>query len=58
MNDSRSGPRIKFVLDWLKGIRMDIPHSRWIMFSIGAYVLAAALAKLAEAIAALAPLIQ
>lgn len=58
MNDSSSTPRIKVALDWFKGLKMDIPHSRWVMFSIGAYVLAKALAVVAEAISMLAPFFQ
>lgn len=48
MNDSTKPASIKLAIDWLKGIRMNIPHSRWVMFSIGAYVLAAALGKIVE----------
>ena len=44
-------------MDWLKGIKMDIPYSRWVMFSIGAYVLAAALDKVASALVAISPLL-
>lgn len=41
--------RIKFGIDWLKGIKMDIPNSKWVMFTIGIYVLAAAFDKFAPA---------
>ena len=58
MNDSTNRPRIKLAIDWIKGIKMDIPHSRWVMFAIGVYVLAAAVDKLTVAVVALAPLIR
>jgi hypothetical protein len=58
MNDSTKRPHIKLAVDWLKGLKMDIPHSRWVMFAIGVYVLAAAFDKVASALGALAPLIQ
>ena len=58
MNDSRNRPRIKFVADWLKGIKMDIPYSRWVMFSIGVYVLSLAASRLADAVVTLLPLLR
>ena len=58
MNDSTKRQGIKLAIDWLKGLRMDIPHSKWVMFSIGVYVLAAAFDKVAAAIGALIPLLQ
>jgi hypothetical protein len=58
VNDSTNKPRIKVVIDWLKGIKMDIPYSRWIMFSLGVYVLSAAFDKVAAALAVLTPLIR
>lgn len=45
-------------MDWLKGIKMDIPYSKWVMFSIGVYVMAAAMDKFATAIAMLAPMLR
>lgn len=58
MNDSTKRPGIKLAIDWLKGVKMDIPHSRWVMFSIGVYVLAAALDKLIGAVVALLPVLR
>jgi len=58
MNDSTKRPGIKLAIDWLKGLRMDIPHSKWVMFAIGVYVLAAAFDKIAAAVGALAPLLK
>ena len=57
-NDSTSRPGIKVAIDWLKGVKMDIPYSRWVMFAIGAYVLAAALDKLAAAFVVLVPIVR
>lgn len=50
MNDSTKPAGIKLAIDWLKGIRMHIPHSKWVMFTIGVYVLAAALGKAVESV--------
>lgn len=50
MNHSTKIDRIKVVIDWVKGIRMDIPYSKWVMFSIGIYVLSAAIAKVTPTI--------
>jgi hypothetical protein len=58
MNDSTKRPGIKLAIDWLKGLKMDIPHSRWVMFAIGVYVLAAAFDKVAGAIGLLLPLMR
>ena len=41
--------RIRFVLNWLKGVKLDIPHSKFVMFAIGVYILVLAFAKGAEA---------
>lgn len=49
---------MKLVIEWLKGLKMDIPHSKWVMFSIGVYVLAAAFDKAAAAIRTLLPLLH
>ena len=37
---------------------MDAPHSKWVMCSIGVYVLAAVFDKVAAALYAIAPLIK
>lgn len=57
-NHSTTSPRIKLVIDWFKGVKMDIPYSKWVMFSIGMYVLAAAFDKLVSAYVVLAPVIR
>lgn len=57
MNDSSKRPGIRLAIDWLKGLRMHIPHSKWVMFAIGVYVLAAAFSELARGLMAMAPLI-
>ncbi len=57
-NDSTPALRIKLAIDWLKGIKMDIPNSRWVMLCIGFYVISAALFKLAEAIVVLSPVLK
>ena len=49
---------MKLAIEWLKGLKMDIPHSKWVMFSIGVYVLAAAFDKIAAAIGTLTPLLH
>lgn len=58
VNDSTNRPRIKLAIEWLRGLKMDIPHSKWVMFSIGVYVLAAAFDKVAAALKTLVPLMQ
>jgi hypothetical protein len=58
MNDSTKRPGIKLAIDWLKGLKMDIPHSRWVMFAIGVYALAAAFDKIAGAIGVLIPILH
>lgn len=58
MNHSTKSRGIKLAIEWLKGVRMDIPHSKWVMFSIGVYVLAAALDKAAVALSTLLPLLH
>lgn len=50
--------RIKIAIEWVKGIKMDIPHSKWVMFAIGFYVLAAAFDKMASAAAQLVMLLK
>lgn len=57
-DDSTNRPGIKLVIDWLKGVKMDIPYSKWVMFSIGVYVLAAAFDKLSAALTVLIPMIR
>jgi hypothetical protein len=58
MNDTTKRPRIKLAVDWLKGMKMDIPYSRWVMFALGVYVLACAADRIASAVAALAPILR
>nr|WP_315249332.1 hypothetical protein [uncultured Duganella sp.] len=58
MNDSTKRPGIKLAIEWLKGMKMDIPHSKWVMFCIGVYVLAAAFDKLAAAAVTLVPVLK
>jgi hypothetical protein len=58
MKCSTDKPGIKLVIDWIKGVRMDIPYSRWVMFSIGVYVLAAALDKLSSVAAMVISLVR
>lgn len=58
MNDTTKRPRIKLAIEWLRGLRMDIPHSKWVMFSIGVYVLAAAFDKVAAAVGTLIQLLH
>jgi hypothetical protein len=58
MNDTSKKPGIKLAIDWLKGLKMGFPNSRWVMFSIGVYVLAAAAEKLITALATVAPLLN
>lgn len=58
MDDTTKRPRIKLAIDWLKGVKMDIPYSRWVMFSIGVYVLTCALEKVISAACALVPLLR
>lgn len=58
MNHSTKPAGIRLAIDWLKGLRMHIPNSKWVMFSIGAYVLALAFAKVVEAILPLIPLLK
>ncbi|QNB08333.1 hypothetical protein G5S34_17280 [Herbaspirillum frisingense] len=57
-NSSTRRPGIKLAIDWLKGVKMDIPYSRWVMFAIGTYVLCAAFDKLAAALCSLLPLLH
>jgi len=54
-NHSTNKPGIKLVIDWIKGIKMDIPHSKWVMFSIGVYVLVAAFERAVNALVAALP---
>lgn len=49
---------MKLAIEWLKGLKMDIPHSKWVMFSVGVYVLAAAFDKIASAVGSLVPLLH
>jgi hypothetical protein len=58
MDYSTKRRRIKVAIEWLKGMKMDIPHSKWVMFCIGVYVLAAAFDKLAAAAVVLAPMLR
>lgn len=58
MDHNTKRPGIKLAIDWLKGMKMDIPYSRWVMFCIGVYVLAAAFDKLAGAAAALTQVLR
>jgi hypothetical protein len=57
-NDSTNRPGIKLAIDRFKGLKMDIPYSRWVMFAIGMYVLAAAFDKIAGALVTLASFVR
>lgn len=58
MNNSTKKSGIKLAIDWMKCVKMDIPYSRWVMFSLGVYVLAEAVNKLTEAIIKLHMVLQ
>ena len=57
-NDTTRAPGIKLAIDWLKGMRMHIPYSKWVMFTLGVYVLACALDRVSAAIGSLIPLFR
>jgi hypothetical protein len=33
------GTRIQFIFSWLRGIHMDVPCSKYVMFSIGTAIM-------------------
>lgn len=44
--------RIRLIFDWVKGVKVDIPYSKFVMFSVGVYILSLAASRLIESIAA------
>lgn len=52
-NDTTKTSGIRLAIDWLRGMKMHIPNSKWVMFTIGIYVLAAAFEKAFPSLGAL-----